>query len=405
MSVMAFDRDAARRAARLARSVPHLPPAAAAEATRLGVDALRELWGEFPARGRCAAMLAEAAAAGSATAAALDVCPPFARSPVSHPHRRAPRSTLSCNAASPDPAPSVTAAQHPGCPPLTLIALTDGPGAGSDHVAYHPGCPPAALHVSARSPKSELAAAALAHPGCPPSVVSQAATSTRSSARSAAGQNPNLRLHLRRELLNDEDVYVAAYASSYPLTSQATLERFARSDSSVLRQAAAAHPNTPPQTLGVLTHETVDVGTTAAANPNCPPQRLDVLAGDSSLGMRNAVAQNPACPPEILATLAADPEVWVRQYVAANPNCAPEVLATLATDPKTWVREHVAANPNCAPEVLAELTQDNASEVRAKTARQPRTPLAALCRLVAESDSGISDAALETFAAAAGRTG
>ena len=68
--------------------------------------------------------------------------------------------------------------------------------------------------------------------------------------------------------------------------------------------------------------------------------------GDHGVDVRQHVARNPNTLPESLATLTHDTDAWVRQCVALNPNTLPESLAALIHDTDAWVRWYVAQNPN-----------------------------------------------------------
>lgn len=124
-----------------------------------------------------------------------------------------------------------------------------------------------------------------------------------------------------------------------PAAPGSSLEILALAGDSLVREAAAAHPNTPSKMLHNLERDPVNaVRVALASNPALPTYLARSLAGDDSDDLdlldeiHGALAANPATPSHVLATIARhdDADSSVVLAVVAHPNTSSDTLQTLA---------------------------------------------------------------------------
>lgn len=169
------------------------------------------------------------------------------------------------------------------------------------------------------------------------------------------------------------------------------LGRIAQAPDYALRQAVAAHPQAPPETLAqLLLDEAEEVRRAAAENPRTPQSARrfahDLWAGrplpserllelcERIPGLRPLLLPHPSFPPEALRNFAFDEDWRIRQAVARNPHLDRRLLRRLAQDPDRDVRKAVAANPAAPPDLLERLLCDADEEVRQVVLGNPAVP-------------------------------
>ena len=127
---------------------------------------------------------------------------------------------------------------------------------------------------------------------------------------------------------------------------------------------------------------------------NCPPRLLAQLAGDTSRGVRRAVAANPDAPEEVLARLGSDPERDVRNEAALKIRSV-RVLERLAVDERWEVRDGAARHISAPERVLQHLCDDPAVAVRVSLARRGRCLPAIVERLASDEHPAVRRAVAE----------
>jgi len=143
-----------------------------------------------------------------------------------------------------------------------------------------------------------------------------------------------------------------------------------------VRRAMAQNPNTPPDTLRLLSNEATEsngyVRRAVARNPNTPVDTLRLLGNrgtESSWYVRQAVAENPTTPEDTLRSLGNEVTESVgdvRVAVARNPNTPQDTLRILGnrgTESEWYVRRAVASNPNTPPDILRLLGNETTESV------------------------------------------
>lgn len=198
----------------------------------------------------------------------------------------------------------------------------------------------------------------------------------------------------------------------------ATLTRLAQSEDPEVREAVAAHPNTPATSLVDLTarNQPIPVRVAAARNPNLPSERLIELTADTSVkvragaarnpansaerlnylsedpnaGVRGATARNPSTPAETYQRLVADPSTEVRKSAAIARHITPAAATALANDPDRAVRTALAGNRSLTdPTLMLQLRTDPAQGVRAAVGKHPITPSATQNILASDTAAGV----------------
>jgi hypothetical protein len=123
-----------------------------------------------------------------------------------------------------------------------------------------------------------------------------------------------------------------------------------------------------------------------AANPNTPIETLSVLAKDPDDKIRWAVIKNPVTSEELLAyILEHDPNTAIREAVAEHPTIKsltqkalttedPQIILTLANKPFPCVRRALATNSNLTSAIIELLFKDPRWRVRFALAKNPVTP-------------------------------
>ncbi len=88
----------------------------------------------------------------------------------------------------------------------------------------------------------------------------------------------------------------------------------------------ALDPTTPADILSNLAnHEAYFIREQVACNPNTPPETLMILSNEDWI-IRGVVVRNPNAPHEILKKLAVDDHWYVRSCLRRNPNITEELI-------------------------------------------------------------------------------
>lgn len=175
----------------------------------------------------------------------------------------------------------------------------------------------------------------------------------------------------------------------------AELTRLADDADLKIRQAVAAHANTPAEVLERLSQsgQNAKVRAQAARNENLPLDRLTALASDRLSTVRAGAARNEAMPHEYLENLAEDANENVVGSVARNPSTHIDTYAVLARHDLPGVRKHAARRKDIPADIEMALAGDNDSQVRGALAKNRTTSIQALRRLCTDSEQSVRAAA------------
>lgn len=283
---------------------------------------------------------------------------------------------------------------NPELPPLELLAK--GHVWLRQAVARHPMAPLELLQQLALDEDWRVRAALAANHRAPSVVLEQLAADHDRDVRSVVAQNPAVSAAILERLVGDESEEVRKAASENPHSPKEMLdllERIEAQDTALsaeelaglaqrldwAKRLAAAHPNTPTETLEHCRQE-ADWHTrlAVAKNPKAPAEVLAELAQDSDAEVRQAVAAHSNTPLQSLIALGSDDLPDVRTQTVYNPQVSLELLLKLGRDEHWKVREAVAAHALTPPEVLAELAEDTDRDVRQAVAGNPNVPETAL---------------------------
>ena len=268
------------------------------------------------------------------------------------------------------------------------------PGVPLDQVADTAGIAPRRLHNALRHPEtrgpcdadlvhahsvldSTSRARLLTHRQCPPAVRRAATTDPYQEVRDTvagvtgwasrpafAGSAPRAsfaRAFTATKTPGWETVLAADAASCPP----AMLARLAGNNDSLVRNAAAHHPDTPAAALAVLagTYSTT-TRYLAASNASTPTIAADAACAAVDLdALVEIIDPDADFPPSALERLANEDSPRVRAAVAEHPNCPAPLIEQLAKDPEWWVRASVSENPEVSAETLDMLARDANSDV------------------------------------------
>ena len=165
----------------------------------------------------------------------------------------------------------------------------------------------------------------------------------------------------------------AAASASDPRTSPAELRQLARSDSEVVLDLVASHPNTPARVLRRLALVPGEklVPLRVLQNARASRRLLCRLATHPLMHLRVAVAAHPSTPRAVVEALADDDSEYVRAEVASNEHLPSRVVRRLARDCSEHVRCAVALNPAAGEDVVEALLADRIAAVRAAAVHGP----------------------------------
>ncbi len=151
---------------------------------------------------------------------------------------------------------------------------------------------------------------------------------------------------LRRyaESTNEEDKLMAA--TNIGATSE-MLKRLSICEYTSVRKAVAMHPNTPVETLTILSDDVrFEVRLRAAKNIHTPMKTLLKLAGDSDMYIKAAVASNPNATAEILMVLFIEAEPIVLKEIAKHNNTPIFLLEKIIRMYDPDITAEASKNPN-----------------------------------------------------------
>lgn len=175
------------------------------------------------------------------------------------------------------------------------------------------------------------------------------------------------------------------------------LTRLADDSDLKVRQAVAAHPNTPPDVLERLSQvgQNAKVRAQAARNENLPLARLTALTHDNLSSVRAGAARNEAMPHEYLENLAEDANETVVGAVARNPSTHIGTYAVLARDDRAGVRKHAARRKDIPADIEWALHTDADSTVRGALAKNRTTSTHILSKFGRDSHQSVRAAAVK----------
>ena len=142
------------------------------------------------------------------------------------------------------------------------------------------------LVTAATTQAEDSRAAAAAHPACPFGALAHLAEDWEFSVRSAVAARVDCPPDLLDALINDSGEFEVPLAAAGTVAARGGywLQRYARDDSSTVREAIANHI------------------------PATNQQLFEQMSRDPDMYVRMAVGWNPACPPAVLGRLTRDPE-------------------------------------------------------------------------------------------------
>ena len=170
------------------------------------------------------------------------------------------------------------------------------------------------------------------------------------------------------------------------------LQMLAMDDDFVARCAAASHPSTPPESLGILTRDQQwvvrrdalwNVSTPETARTN------DIKVADPEWQIRNRAASDRQTSGEALEFLASDESRDVRASVAGNPGTPTSVLSWFARGTDQWMQSRIAYNPSTPPEDLRHLWINGDESFARALAWNPSTPFDVLSALSRHAESEV----------------
>ena len=286
-------------------------------------------------------------------------------------------------------------ARRPNTFPAVLERLAgDSAAEVREAVARRPNTFPAVLERLAGDSAAEVREAVARHANTFPAVLERLAGDARMEVRVAVAGNFNAfgALALER-LAGDARVEVRVAVARNGSASEAVLERLAGDRSGTVREAVAWNANTAVAVRERLAGDGVAEVRRAAGGGML--SRIDVLGGGIDLWAWGEMRQQPgraSVSTEVLEELAGDLSVGVRQAVAQNSNTLPSVLGQLTGDSSVEVRVAVAQNPNTLTVDLGRLAGDSRAEVREAVARNGNTLAVALERLAGDPRVNIREA-------------
>ena len=173
------------------------------------------------------------------------------------------------------------------------------------------------------------------------------------------------------------------------------LTRLATDSDPKIRQAVAAHDNTPPSVLKSLseTGQNAKVRAQAARHPSLPVNTIVTLASDRLSTVRAGAARNPAMPADYLERLATDPNENVAGAVARNPSTPPPLYRALSAHTSAGVRKHAARRKDIPQHIEQSLAADGDSTVRSTIAKNRTTSITTLRRLSRDTEQSVRAAA------------
>ena len=371
----------AERAARSAAAVALSDTAAA-----VGVDAAElrsrvERLGRVGGRGRCARLLAEAAADPVTADAALT-------------HRSCPPPTKRiADKDAPAPGAAGWALHHfnSGSPRGVIARWAHRADSGPVAAAANPLTPPAVLAALAADPDAWVRAAVAANPRCPPETINKLATDTEHHVRIAIAASAACPPHSMHLLTVDPDDGVRASLAFNLRCPPQVLRSLALAAQPHQRSAVAWHPRCPPDLLVSLATTDPDPGvrSQAASNPAIGKRVLAELAASNDWHAHAGMAMNPALPAALFEQLVGHAQSEVRAQMAGRGNFADGQVERLAADCDADVRSAVADNPETPQETLRRLASDRDGAVREAVAANPACPLDTLQRLAVDSRSDV----------------
>lgn len=175
------------------------------------------------------------------------------------------------------------------------------------------------------------------------------------------------------------------------------LTRLADDADPKVREAVAAHANTPADVLERLSQvgQNAKVRAQAARNANLPLARLTALASDNLSTVRAGAARNESMPHEHLENLAEDANENVVGAVARNPSTHPGTYALLARDDRPGVRKHAARRKDMPADIEWALHTDSDAQVRGALAKNRTTSQRILTKLGRDSQQSVRAAAVK----------
>ena len=290
---------------RLLRSAPAYHVETVAAAAGVAAGSLRSAMHQLRTRGRCAALLVDAADRGKirdrVAVLSLRACPPGMVRAASGDHHESGRS----------------------------VAVAT---AGWAERPLGPNSARRMLAVAARSQDVMLRGEAAKNASG--MLLCRLSSDPETDIRAVTAANSSCPAVSLIDLSSDPGHEVRWKVANNPATPAAALHSLSReSDFYEIRAAVAVHPACP---LSVLERASSDpealVRRKTVEHPLCPTGVLESLSTDSDLGVRIAVAEHPSCPAETLERL--------RIAVAEHPSCPAETLERLSRDPHYQVRQH-----------------------------------------------------------------
>ena len=300
---------------RLLRSAPAYRVETVAAAAGVAAGSLRSAMHQLRTRGRCAALLVDAADRGKirdrVAVLSLRACPPGMVRAASGDHHESGRAVAVATAGWAERPLGTNSARR-------LLAVA---ARSKDVMLRGEAAKNASGMLLCRlssDPDANVRAATAANSSCPAVSLIDLSSHPHSGVRWRVANNP-----------------------ATPAAALCSLSR--KSDYHYeIRAAVAVHPACP---LSVLERASSDpealVRRKAAEHPLCPTGVLESLSTDSDLGVRIAVAEHPSCPAATLQSLSTDSNNYqVRIAVAEHLSCPAETLERLSRDPHYQVRQH-----------------------------------------------------------------
>ena len=369
---MHSDADGHKTATRAARLSPSADLKTVAEAAGVGVGTLIGHLRELPARGRCAAVAARAAASARRELRAVA---------LSHPScpRGVLRAAATLRPKSLSSAGTGTAAwaqrRSVDSPRVRRRAIRDVASFNSSvriDAWGDPRTPPAVLAGCARDPLRDGVGVIAMNTSADTHLLECFAQHPDDHVRFYLAQNPACGSRVVQRLARDAEDEVRGQAASHLRCSQVVLRTLATDSDPLTRMNVARHPECPNDLFLALATDThPSVRAALAGRGDLPEHLRDRLAGDSSWEVVGASANRRGCAESLLRRLSESRDAYTQICVASNQSTPTDVLQRLAEHPDARVRAAVAGNPAAPADLLQRLSGDDSAEVLAYLVDNP----------------------------------
>ncbi|MGV9192753.1 hypothetical protein ACQ143_00195 [Microbacterium sp. MC2] len=195
------------------------------------------------------------------------------------------------------------------------------------------------------------------HPRTPPSIIERLARDADATVRQAVARNDRLPQDLLNTLLLDDDldVRIAAYRDD----TEADATEGDRPESTDVGITTRYTPPNVAEMQEMAASTRAEVRIRVAYSEHATPDILAFLGGERrSAKVRQAVAAHPNTPPEILRSLATRDDADMLMSIAFNPGTPIDVLFDLAGR-STELALLVALNPDAPLDILEALANDS----------------------------------------------